>query len=309
MQASNIRPWSPRRVGLLIAGILGLWVAASGPEDHFDFADFIDPISGIIVFFPILVLVITIRRRERVGQILFLTGIPLGLMGILIGDQQVLANASGGLLDPDIMAAVVGVLLLPGVYGVMASTLGYLLSREGRGESFGFDVHGPKPSSFKRLIPPGAYGPIVALAFLIGSNISDVFDVTATGLIAFFLFSFLAFARPLNRATASMSAFAMAGITSLIGLLSWYGSGIGAAWVASMIISGPVIGLFIYLLLLFDWLLVGGDEDFDAARMNWHWVELVSFLTFMLFSPATFLERVAEGWEQGLPPAAENKSP
>ena len=60
------------------------------------------------------------------GQTLFLTGIPLGLLTVLIGDQVALAKSST-IEDPSIMPSVVGIVLLGAMYGVLVSIIGYLI--------------------------------------------------------------------------------------------------------------------------------------------------------------------------------------
>lgn len=293
------------RVFLLFVSLSGLWVAGGASEHALSLGAYIDPVTGFLVFLPMAVLSFVARGQGlSIGRILFSTGIPLGMMAILIGDQQALA-ASSNIQDSSVMSAVVSVVLMGGVYGVASSALGYLLIPPEPTLNIGIGANRLKVSTTKRLQSPVVFGLLVLLFFYVGGDLSVAFDATAVGLIVFFLFGFLAAARPLNKAKIAMAAFATAGITSLIGLLGWYEAEIGDPWVASMVVSGPVIGLFVYISLLFDQLLLGGDEDFDTTRMNWHWVELVSFLTFMLFSPATLLERVEENAKASAPSLSE----
>ena len=293
------------RAFLLFVSLSGLWVAGGASEHALSLGAYIDPVTGLLVFLPMAVLSLVARGQGlSIGRILFSTGIPLGMMAILIGDQQVLA-ASSNIEDSSVMSAVVSIVLMGGVYGVASSAFGYLLTPPEPTLNIDIGASRPKVSTTKRLQSPVVFGLLVLSGFYLGGDLSVAFDATAVGLIVFFLFGFLAAAKPLNKAKIAMAAFATAGITSLIGLLGWYEAEIGDPWVASMVVSGPVIGLFVYISLLFDQLLLGGDEDFDTTRMNWHWVELVSFLTFMLFSPATLLERVEENAKASSPPLSE----
>lgn len=285
------------RALFLSAALGGLWVAGGASEHALSFGAYLDPVTGILVFLPMAVLALMTRGQGLTkGRILYSTGIPLGMMAILIGDQQVLA-ASSDIQDPSVMTAVVAIVLMGGVYGVLASALGYLMTPPEQPSNVSIGGNRLNVSITKRLTSPVVFGLLVLFGFHLGGDLSVAFDPTALGLIVFFLFAFLAAAKPLSNAKIATAAFATSGVTSLIGLLAWYEAKIGDPWVASMVVSGPVVGLFFYITLLFDQLLLGKDADFDAGRMNWHWVELVSFITFILFSPATLLERVVENAE------------
>ncbi len=267
---------------------------------------FVDAATVAMVIVPAAIFAIAVQGGWLgFGQTLFLTGIPLGLLAVLIGDQVSLAKSST-IEDPSIMPSVVGIVLLGAMYGVLVSIIGYLILSLITARPASEDkIDRRRPTISRRFLPSAFYGALILWGFSLGVSLGEIFQASALGLMAFFFFLFLATTNFKKRANVSMSAFAMAGVTSLIGLTVWYSAEIGDAWLASMVMSGPIVGLFIHLALVVDHLIVGDDDEFKPSLMNWHWLELASFLTFMLFSPATLLERIAAQADEN-PPTVED---
>ena len=267
---------------------------------------FVDAATVAMVIVPAAIFAIAVQGGWLgFGQTLFLTGIPLGLLAVLIGDQVSLAKSST-IEDPSIMPGVVGIVLLGAMYGVLVSIIGYLILSLITARPASEDkIDRRRPTISRRFLPSAFYGALILWGFSMGVSLGEIFQASALGLMAFFFFLFLATTNFKKRANVSMSAFAMAGVTSLIGLTVWYSAEIGDAWLASMVMSGPIVGLFIHLALVVDHLVVGDDDEFKPSLMNWHWLELASFLTFMLFSPATLLERIAAQADDNPPPVED----
>lgn len=299
-----------RRLRIVLIGmaLMGLSFALKGNE-VVRLASFVDAATAALVIVPVAIFAIAVQGGWRgFGQTLFLTGIPLGLLTVLVGDQVTLARSST-IEDPSVMPSVVGIVLLGAMYGVIVSIIGYLILSLITARPASEDkIDRKQPTIFRRFLPSAFYGALLLWAFSLGLPLGEIIQVSALGLMAFFFFLFLATTNFRKRANISMSAFAMAGVTSLIGLTIWYSADIGNAWLASMVMSGPIIGLFIHLTLLVDHLIVGDEEEFRPSLMNWHWLELASFLTFMLFSPATLLERIAAQGDENPPPLEEHRS-
>jgi hypothetical protein len=270
---------------------------------------FVDAATVAMVIVPAVIFAIAVQGGWLgFGQTLFLTGIPLGLLAVLIGDQVSLAESST-IEDPSIMPGVVGIVLLGAMYGVLVSIIGYLILSLITARPASEDkIDRRRPTISRRFLPSAFYGALILWGFSMGISLGEIFQASALGLMAFFFFLFLATTNFKKRANVSMSAFAMAGVTSLIGLTVWYSAEIGDAWLASMVMSGPIVGLFIHLALVVDHLVVGDDDEFKPSLMNWHWLELASFLTFMLFSPATLLERIAAQADENPPTVEDSRS-
>ena len=270
---------------------------------------FVDAATVAMVIVPAAIFAIAVQGGWLgFGQTLFLTGIPLGLLAVLIGDQVSLAKSST-IEDPSIMPGVVGIVLLGAMYGVLVSIIGYLILSLITARPASEDkIDRRRPTISRRFLPSAFYGALILWGFSMGISLGEIFQASALGLMAFFFFLFLATTNFKKRANVSMSAFAMAGVTSLIGLTVWYSAEIGDAWLASMVMSGPIVGLFIHLALVVDHLVVGDDDEFKPSLMNWHWLELASFLTFMLFSPATLLERIAAQADENPPTVEDSRS-
>lgn len=297
------------RVVLVAMALTGL-LFASTSEEVVRLASFVDAITAAMVIIPAAIFAVAVQGGWLgFGQTLFLTGIPLGLITVLIGDQVVLAKSST-IEDPSSMPSVVGIVLLGALYGALVSLLGYLILSHITARPASEDKTDAKqPTISRRFLPCAFYAALILWAFSLGIPLGEIFQASALGLMAFFFFLFLATTNFRKRANISMSAFAMAGVTSLIGLTVWYGADIGNAWLASMVVSGPIVGLFIHLALVVDHLVVGDDDDeFRPSLMNWHWLELAAFLTFMLFSPATLLERIAAQADENSPSVEDSRS-
>ena len=296
------------RVVLVGMALMGLSFALTSNE-VVRLTSFVDAITAAMVIVPAAIFAIAVQGGWLgFGQTLFLTGIPLGLLTVLIGDQVALAKSST-IEDPSIMPSVVGIVLLGAMYGVLVSIIGYLIlslitARPGAEDK----IDRKRPTISRRFLPSAFYGALILWGFSMGVSLGEIFQASAFGLMAFFFFLFLATTNFKKRANVSMSAFAMAGVTSLIGLTVWYSAEIGDAWLASMVMTGPIVGLFIHLALVVDHLVVGDDDEFKPSLMNWHWLELASFLTFMLFSPATLLERIAAQAEENPPTVEDSRS-
>lgn len=286
---------SMRRLRVVLVGMALMGFSFALTSNEVDrLGSFVDPATAAVVIVPAAIFAIAVQGGWLgFGQTLFLTGIPLGLLAVLIGDQVTLAKSSA-IEDPSIMPSVVGIVLLGAMYGVLVSIIGYLILSLITARPVSEDkIDRKQPTIFRRFLPCAFYGALIIWGFSLNFPLGEIFQASALGLMAFFFFLFLATTNFRKRANVSMSAFAMAGVTSLIGLSVWYSADIGDAWLASMVMSGPIVGLFIHLTLVVDHLVVGDDDEFKPSLMNWHWLELVSFLTFMLFSPATLLERIA----------------
>ena len=308
MEPSTALSMRQLRVVLVGLALTGLWFTLTSNE-VVRFASFGDLTSAFLVIVPAAVFAIAVQGGwSGFGQTLFLTGIPLGLLTVLVGDQVTLARSST-IEDASIMPSVVGVVLVGAMYGVLVSIIGYLiLSLITVRLDSGDKKNRKQPTIFRRFLPCAFYGALIIWGFSLGFPLGEIFQASALGLMAFFFFLFLATTNFRKRSNVSMSAFAMAGVTSLIGLSVWYSADIGDAWLASMVMSGPIVGLFIHLTLVVDHLVVGDDDEFKPSLMNWHWLELVSFLTFMLFSPATLLERIAAQADETPLPVEDSRS-
>lgn len=301
---------SMRRLRVVLVGmaLMGLSFALTSNE-VVRLTSFVDAATVAMVIVPAAIFAIAVQGGWLgFGQTLFLTGIPLGLLAVLIGDQVSLAKSST-IEDPSIMPGVVGIVLLGAMYGVLVSIIGYLILSLITARPASEDkIDRRRPTISRRFLPSAFYGALILWGFSMGISLGEIFQASALGLMAFFFFLFLATTNFKKRANVSMSAFAMAGVTSLIGLTVWYSAEIGDAWLASMVMSGPIVGLFIHLALVVDHLVVGDDDEFKPSLMNWHWLELASFLTFMLFSPATLLERIAAQADENPPTVEDSRS-
>jgi hypothetical protein len=175
---------------------------------------FVDAATVAMVIVPAAIFAIAVQGGWLgFGQTLFLTGIPLGLLAVLIGDQVSLAKSST-IEDPSIMPGVVGIVLLGAMYGVLVSIIGYLILSLITARPASEDkIDRRRPTISRRFLPSAFYGALILWGFSMGVSLGEIFQASALGLMAFFFFLFLATTNFKKRANVSMSAFAMAGVT------------------------------------------------------------------------------------------------
>jgi hypothetical protein len=89
-----------------------------------------------------------------------------------------------------------------------------------------------------------------------------------------------------------LSALFAAVVQMAIGLVFWYAGSALDQNTFLLTVSGLLLGLWVYTVSL-PWLLLEeGFRERNYARFSWHWIEVVSFITFMLFAPQTLLEQL-----------------
>ena len=266
--------------GLLVLWVLSLSLLARRPLAAF----FLDAYTLAYLFIPLALTQGVLRAAFSIPWTATwrAIGIPLGLLLTLIGDAQIGANASNA--EGAYMG--MGLNLTAVVWGGGISALGHFLHREGSklgGEPIRLGV---------LLLASSGLGLTTAVAAYLGFS----WLVSLEGLLLFlslFLTAFLVGgSRESMREVLPLSALFAAVVQMAIGLVFWYAGSALDQNTFLLTVSGLLLGLWVYTVSL-PWLLL--DEAFrerNYARFSWHWIEVVSFITFMLFAPQTLLEQL-----------------
>lgn len=217
-------------------------------------------------------------------------GIPIGVLGSLVGTQQMVQGINAGLLEADGIYISTAVMFLTILYGGAISALGFFLSGSGRGAA-------AKIKSRRRL----SLGKVITLL-----NIFAVFLYAALQkhgfvfiqpitLIIFFVVAVIALLTAANGQYLSnislgcligaMTAV-MAGILILLSGHSAKGLLIAGA--------GLIYGLVGYIAIYLATFATDDSPNTPATRTNWHWIEIAGFYIFMFLAPDTLLDNFQE---------------
>jgi len=218
-------------------------------------------------------------------------GIPMGLMGSLLGSQAMIAAASEGTLVADWIYGWTGDAFLTPLYGGVFSALGFFLSGSGRPEAkkiqnrgrlrrgkliivvSGFPLFGyagffwASEAIIFQPIPAGVFLVTAAIAILTGRKGHYLSNLSQGCLI-------------------SSLTSVLVGILILLRVETEYG----------LIVSGAglLYGLVGYMAIYIVTYSTDYTPQVSATRTNWHWIELTGFFMFMFLAPDTLLDNYQE---------------
>ena len=249
---------------------------------------FFDSTSFLIVIPPLTIACIAMYQGAGVhfSVILKDLGMPLGLLMCFIGFVGILKNAS----DPSALGTATGIMLLTVLYGAILASVGYFW-----GFKFAEFVNFPLATNEIKWWAPS----VSIMTFLV--ILGWVMD-NAAGFGAFF------YQIPLSVSAAtaavallicnrknmlqalSQSVLLSAMINVLIGIIYYYNEVIGQGVAIGLL--GIVYGLTAYICLYFLSFKLGDPKKLDPSLMNWHWLEVSSFIFFMFLAPASLKEEM-----------------
>jgi hypothetical protein len=238
--------------------------------------------SLIFCLFPVLCahLVASYLRKRHWSEIWLAMGIPLGLLGSVVG-----ATTMTNLVDFNRIYPASAIMLLTVLYGGIISMLGYF-ARQEQGQSSVSAI-----STVQLVILLAVFWSLYAWVISIGSefNIYLSIEVAAIHLFVIGVSLFLS-AKPNYIDTICEAALISASICVVIGVIALYSGKIerDAAILISM--NGLTYGLLIYISTYFFSLKYPIGVEVSFSRLNWHWMEIVTFLIFMYFSTETIRE-------------------
>ena len=256
-----------------------------------DLSIFINPIAFLFVCFPIGTAMILLGFESAIDRVILMRdmGIPIGVLGSLIGTQQMVSNTDAG--SAGIIYLATAVMCLTILYGGAVSGLGFFLSGSGRGAA-------EKIKNRRRLSVGKVTAVLIffgvtllgmqnqpnAFAFIQPLSLSIFFVVAAVALLTAKHGHYMS--NLSQGCLISSMAAVMAGIVILL-----IGYTVEGILIAGAGLTYGVVGYITLYLITYS-----SDESpqIAATRTNWHWIEIAGFYIFMFLAPDTLLDNFQE---------------
>ena len=242
----------------------------------------IDPISLIAVLLPVLCTQIAASyfRKRHWSEVWLALGIPIGLLGSVVG-------ATGMALFTNFTSVypASAIMLLTILYGGIVSMLGYFARQEKQTETI--DSISTIQLLTLLLIFWGLYLFVMDIAAGIDPYLSIEVAVIHLSVIGASLFLS---AKPNYIDTICEAALMGASISVVVGVTALYSGQTERDTAILISMNGLTYGLLIYISAYFFSLKYPTGIKVSFSRLNWHWMEIVTFLIFMYFSTETISE-------------------
>lgn len=289
---------SPQRLSQVIAILAfpaSLFIL--GASDNLQgVAVLIDTSSAIFTLIPALTFsaLFKLGADKPIGETLLATGVPLGLIGSYVGVIQ----SSAALSDSEgiFLQYAVAILLTCALYGGLISSIGYAMTADSRGTV---------ETIIKKRYLITAIAILFLVMFIAISNYDVFLDPVLALLFLTFISSFLVLNKGKKHFTSSISDAAIftSIIVIVVSLISWFGNDntdelsnvVGPVLVASL---GVMYGTFIYLVAYIVSLGCKRRADINVKKMNWHLMEVNSFLIFLALAPVSLTELTEQRFEK-----------
>ena len=273
---------------------IGLVLLAYGAEKSVGLTIILEPIGLMSTIAPILImgLYLNIRASVPIFEVMFVLGIPIGLLGCMIG----LHGMAMYMNDATKIGPANGIMLLTALYGAIVSCLGYFFLSSNR-------RIGKRNISLLDFI----FCTFVLFSTVIFaiSNAIDLKHFWNPGALALHLgFSIWAIFLREDKKKSIVNCISDAAIGGMIvglvlALLAWYQTspdvnreaiGFGC--------MGVFYGIVIYIHCYFLSLLLGGSEEINFPVKNWHLIEANTFYIFLIFAPVNLGESLLNKAEE-----------
>ena len=218
-------------------------------------------------------------------------GIPAGLLGSLIGTQQMIYSASGGTLAADWIYGWTGLLFLTTLYGGAFSALGFFLSGSGRPEAK--TIQNRKWLLRGKLICLLTGVPWVVYVVYVGGGLEAFFQpIPAVIFLTVAVIAILTSRKGHYPANFSQGCLIGSMASVLVGILILFRGETEFGLMVS--VTGLIYGLVGYVGIYVATYSTDYRPHISATRTNWHWIELTGFLIFMFLAPDTLLDNYQE---------------
>ena len=223
--------------------------------------------------------------NQPIAQSLLATGVPLGLIGSYIGVVVIVSRMQDGAAY---LGNALAVMLLTALYGGLVSALGYAIN-----DASSSAIYPIK----KRYLVIFSLSVIVLILMGIGENGELFFDPIIFSMYLTFILSFLVLGRGKEHFTVVIADAAMFAsvIIIIFSLIFWFGvdstaDNRGELIRETIVFSslGVMYGSLIYLLTYIVSLGCVIEQRIDVKKMNWHLIEVNTFLLFLAFAPTSF---------------------
>jgi hypothetical protein len=266
---------------LFLAAIAASMLVGWSIGEAFGFGGLINDMAIFLIIPFILMLIFAVRRSNVSSwqQIFLACGVPLGLLWVVVGFHGL--TLGEGESSAIYAASAIGFLTI--LYGGIVSAIGYFAMDTRKIESNRLSL---KVSVCFVILLVG----LVLWAYDSAFGIYAAMSMPALSLIVACMISALWFKGKMTLTAAAETSLFASMFTLIVGLIFWFHEEGDSPEALSMMLCGLSYGLLIYI-SLFIFSLSAKDRQFlDVGRANWHWLEITSFLVFMLFAPETIRE-------------------
>ena len=256
-----------------------------------DLSIFINPIALLVLCVPIGTAMILLGFESAIDRVILMRdmGIPIGVLGSLVGTQQMVSNTDAG--SAGIIYLATAVMCLTILYGGAVSGLGFFLSGSGRGAA--------KKIKNRRRLSVGKVTAVLiffgvtllgmqnqpnAFAFIQPLSLSIFFVVAAVALLTAKHGHYMS--NLSQGCLISSMAAVMAGIVILL-----IGYTVEGILIAGAGLTYGVVGYITLYLITYS---TDESPQIAATRTNWHWIEIAGFYIFMFLAPDTLLDNFQE---------------
>ena len=218
-------------------------------------------------------------------------GIPAGLLGSLIGTQNMINSAAAGALAADWIYGWTGLLFLTTLYGGAFSALGFFLSGSGRPEAK--IIQNRKWLLRGKVICLLGFGPWVGSAVNLGGGLEAFFQPIPASIFIVTAVIAILTGRQGHYLSSLSQGCLIGSLTSvLVGILILLRGETEFGLMVS--VTGLIYGLVGYVGIYIATYSTDYRPHISATRTNWHWIELTGFLIFMFLAPDTLLDNYQE---------------
>jgi hypothetical protein len=249
--------------------------------------------SAAIVCVPLLAAAILLGYESAIDRAILMRdmGVPIGVLGSLIGAQQMIYGIDTALFGADRIYLATGVMFLTMLYGGVFSALGFFLSGSGEPDA-------GKIRTRRRLL----FGKVFVLTTVWGiflfatqKKAGAFVFIQPISLTIFFVVAAIALLTgKQGRYMSNLSQGCLIGsMTSvMVGILILF----SGQTVKGLLIAGAglIYGLLGYITIYLTTYSTDESPQIAATRTNWHWIEITGFYMFMFLAPDTLLDNFQE---------------
>ena len=258
-----------------------------------DLSIFVNPMAFLFVCFPIGTAMILLGFESAIDRAILMRdmGIPIGVLGSLVGTQQMVFAFDAGLREADWIYSATAVMFITILYGGAVSGLGFFLSGSGRGAA--------KKIKNRRRLSLGKAIVLFTFSFLVlyaALSAPGAFEfIQPITLSIFFVVAVIAL-------LTAKHGYYMSNLSQgcLIGSMAAVMTGIVILFIGytaeGILIAGAglVYGILGYMMIYVSTYSTDESPQIAATRTNWHWIEIAGFYIFMFLAPDTLLDNFQE---------------
>ena len=249
--------------------------------------------SAIFVGGAVLGAVVCLGYESAVDRAVLMrdVGIPVGLVGSLIGTHMMINSASGGTLFAEDIYVATGVAFLTTLYGGVFCALGFFLSGSGRPEAK--KIQNRRRLKLGKLLLVASSFVILGFSFFSGGSGAEFFQSIPAGIFLVTAAIAILTGRKGHYLSNLSQGCLIGSLTSvLVGILILFRGETEFGLMVSG--AGLLYGLVGYIIIYVVTYSTHYTPQVSATRTNWHWIELTGFFLFMFLAPDTLLDNYQE---------------